>query len=459
MQMQQKLSLLYASLLNNLSRKEKVMDLMKDVQTALIVDDNSFEYNGEHEIEGLKRELKSHDIYYRHFLPDDILNHEHKFKNHQLIFMDFSLDDSENDVNNASTIRRILSKICKQQFGSYGLVLWTKHINQIDTLLTRLTKDAQDKAYNTPLFVVGMDKMHYLHNGYDTLFEDLNNALSQNKAAAFFFNWRTSVEQGADKALNDVYSLMPDYNKQDENFSYFLYLLAHNYSGVYSQGGQKYDNMYSDAYKAFDELLYSDLILQQKDILFDVFNDVTSNPWANNFSDELTNIANINTKLLIDFGSHSNIILPGNVYLLEAYNNLLYIPMDKVQNKLPQYIFDFKHIAVELTPPCDIAQNKNIVHRLIGGIIFNCPDDKRQINAALDPLKSDSRYRLWPIIINGKIMIMCFDFRYICIETPQKILNQNKYRYFFTLKHKLFADVLQKFSSHTARLGVSAITI
>lgn len=459
MQMQQKLSLLYASLLNKQQRKEKIMDLMKDVQTALVIDDNQLIGEQKHEIDGLLTILESHDIYYKHLLPEDIKRNDIVLKNHQLIFMDLYLDRGIDLMANIGLVRKILKKICYPGFGTYGLVLWTQHIEHINLIREKITLDAQKKEYITPLFIVGLDKNKYIQEGYDSLFEDLNNQLTQDKAAAFFFNWRASVGQSADKALNDVYSLMPDYNKQNENFPYFLYLLAHNYSGVYSQNGQKYDNMFSDAYKAFDELLYSDLILQQKDFSFDIFNNITPNPWSSNFSDELLNIANINTKLLIDLGSHSNIILPGNVYLLEEYNSLLYIPMKNVQTKIPQYAFDFKHIAVELTPPCDIAQNKNIVHRLIGGILLNCPDNKKQINTVLDLLKSDSKYRLWPIILNGKVMIMCFDFRYICIETPQKILNQNKYRYFFTLKHKLFADVLQKFSSHTARLGVSAITI
>lgn len=459
MQVRQKLSSLYASLLNKFQRKDIVMDLMKNIQTALIIDDNQLIGENKHEIDGLLSVLEYHDIYYKHVLPETIKKNDIVIKNHQLIFMDLYLDRDIDLMANVGLVRKILTKICHPEFGTYGLVLWTQHIEHIDLVREKITLDAQGKEYITPLFIVGLDKNKYIQNGYDSLFEDLNERLTQDKAAAFFFNWRASVEQGADKALNDVYSLMPDYNKQNDNFLYFLYLLAHNYSGVYSPKGQKYDNMFWDAYKAFDELLYSELILQQKDTTFDVFNEITSNPWANDFNTELLNVANINTKILIDTGAHSNIILPGNVYLLESYNNLLYMPTKPIQDKISDFIFDFKHVAVELTPPCDIAQNKNVTHRLIGGIIFNCPNEKKKINAVLDSLKSDSRYKLWPIVYNGEIMILCFDFRYICIATPQSILDNSKYKYICTLKHKLFADVLQKFSSHTARLGVSAITI
>ena len=449
MQMQQKLSLLYASLLNNLSRKEKVMDLMKDVQTALIVDDNSFVYNGEHEIEGLKRELKSHDIYYRHFLPDDILNHEHKFKNHQLIFMDFSLDDSENDVNNASTIRRILSRICNKQFGAYGLVLWTKHINQIDTLLTRLTKDAQDKAYTTPLFVVGLDKMHYLQNGYNSLFADLNNSLSQNKAAAFFFNWRTSVEQGADKALNDVYSLMPDYAQQQTNFQYLLYQLADNFSGIPVKNGEKYEGMINDACKAFNELLYADLITCQKEII-DIFTDaIIRQPNFNTFEEELLHIAKINAKLLIDTASQDpNIILPGRVYKVK-----LDIPLLKVNNAPRRSI----PIAIELTPPCDFS-HKKVSSRLIGGFMVDCPTDKEEIYKYTEKsFKAGSKYLIWPLYYEDKIKFICLDFRNVFIITDNDLRDSQKFDVMFTAKSRLFADILQKFSSHAARLGLAII--
>lgn len=451
MLVQQKLSLLYASLLNKQQRKEKNMDLMKDVQTALIVDDNSFVYNGEHEIEGLKRELQSHDIYYRHFLPNDILSNRIELKNHQLIFMDFSLDDTDNDVNNANTIRRILSRICKQQFGAYGLILWTKHINQIDTLLTRLSKDAQDKAYTTPLFIVGMDKMHYLRNGYDTLFADLNNALSQNKAAAFFFNWRTSVEQGADKALNDVYTLMPDYTNQQTNFQYLLYLLALNYSGVHVENNDKYNNMFQDAYKSFDDLLYNDLISKQKENMTDVFGDRIVNPWQDNQEQRIISYAQLNSKMYIDEIINQQIVSPGNVY--EVKDDIASL---KSQKKWP--INDYVHIALDITPPCDVAQNNTSFARLIGGFMIECPRSIQEIKTLKNRYAKDSQNNIYPIQVGSQIRWICFDFTCVNVVPREDLKNEHNYKLLFMLKRGLYAEVQRQFVSHAGRLGTSLLT-
>lgn len=452
MQVRQKLSLLYASLLNKLQRKEKPMDLMKDVQTALIVDDNSFVYNGEHEIEGLKRELIAHDIYYRHFLPDDILNHAYEFKNHQLIFMDFSLDDTDNDVNNANTIRRILLKICNETFGAYGLILWTKHIDQIDTLLSRLTIDAQNKAYTTPLFVIGVDKMRYLQNGYGSLFTDLNNTLSQNKAAAFFFNWRTSVEQGADKALNDIYTLMPDYANQQTNFQYLLYLLAQNYSGVHVENNDKYNNMFQDAYKSFDELLYNDLISKQKENMTDVFGDRIINPWQDNQEQRIISYAQLNSKMYIDEIINQQIVIPGNVY--EIKNNIASLKSTK---KWPTD--DYIHIALDITPPCDVAQNNTSFARLIGGFMIECPQVFQEIKTLKNRYAKESQYNIYPVQVGSQIKWICFDFTCVYVVPREDLKNNHNYKLLFMFKKGLYAEVQRQFVSHAGRLGTSLLTI
>ena len=128
MQVRRRLSSLYAFRLNKQQRKENTMNLMEDVQTALIVDDK------EQEVEGLKNMLVTQNIYYTYYSPELLDAQEHiQLKNHQLIFIDFSLNDAAGNVNNIAIIRRYLKKIRHNNFGSYGLVVWTKHPEEIDT--------------------------------------------------------------------------------------------------------------------------------------------------------------------------------------------------------------------------------------------------------------------------------------------------------------------------------------
>jgi len=425
------------------------MDLMKNVQTALVIDDNQLIGEQKHEIDGLLTILESHDIYYKHLLPEYIKRNDIVLKNHQLIFMDLYLDRGIDLMANIGLVRTILKKICCPEFGTYGLVLWTQHIEHINLILEKITLDAQRKEYVTPLFIVGLDKNKYIQNGYDSLFDDLNNTLSQNKAAAFFFNWRTSVEQGADKALNDVYSLMPDYIKQNTNFTYLLYQLADNFSGVPVKDGKKYEGMIDDACKAFNELLHSDLSNCQNSVT-DIFTEENINkPDYEKLEDEILQIAQINTKLLIDTTiQDTQIIIPGRVYKVKTD-----IPLLKVQsaprNSTP--------IAIEVTPPCDFA-HKKISSRLIGGFIIDCPvDNDKLFEYTQKNFKADSKYLIWPIYYINKIIFICLDFRNVLIIDDKSLQDSQKFEILFTAKNRLFADILQKFSAHAARLGLAII--
>lgn len=420
------------------------MDLMNNIQTALIVDDNK------QEIEGLENMLVAQNIYYTYYSPESLDAQEHvQLKNHQLIFIDFSLDDAAEDVNNIATIRRYLRKICYNNFGSYGLVVWTKHPEKIDALRNKLTNDAIDKAYITPLFIICLDKTNYLQNGYGSLFADLNRKLAQDKAAAFFFNWRASVEQGADKALNDVYSLMPDYTQQNTNFTYLLYQLADNFSGVPVKDGRKYEGMIHDACKAFNELLHSDLSTCQNDII-DIFTEEhIAKPHYENFADELLHIAKINSKILIDSTIQDpQIILPGRVYKIKNDISLLKV-QSAPRNSTP--------IAIELTPPCDFA-HKKISSRLIGGFIINCPlAEDKLYTYTHTTFKADSKYLIWPLYFENNIKFICLDFRNVLVINDEELRDTQKFDILFTVKSRLFADILQKFSSHAARLGLAII--
>ena len=420
------------------------MKIADSIKSALIID------NKESEVEGLKEVLLKEGTYYTFYTPEDINNNQKTIKNHQIIFMDFSLDDTRtNPIDNISLIRKVLRKICKEAYGAYGLVLWTRHLENIQMLKTKLTIDAEKKDYITPLFVIGLDKESYLQKGYGFLWEDLNIKLLENKAALFFFNWRNSVDVASDNALNYMYQLVPDYEAQAQQFPYLLYQMAENYSGIPTKDMLVYDGMYKDAYRAFDELLYSDLISQQCNHE-NIFPEKVEKPnYA--FNEELEQIARINSKLLLDLSiTNKEIVMPGNVYQVIKDNVFLKIEgTPKKHNSV--------HIAIEMTPPCDFS-HKKVSSRLIGGFMIDCPTTKEKLNEYVSSIfKADSKYLIWPIIYDNNIRLICFDFRNIYIESDETIRDDSSYKLLFMVKHRLFADILQKFSSHAARLGLAIV--
>ena len=419
------------------------MDLLKDIQTALIIDDDA------DEIKELQEMLTKRGVYTRIFGPDDFVPDEPKtLKNHQLIFMDYMLIPG-NEKANESKIRDILQKICHGDFGAYGLVLWTKHPAQIDLLKEKLTDDARAKAYITPLFVVGLDKTKYLRHGYASLKDDLNGELEKSKAAAFFFGWRQSVERGADKALMDMYALVPDYKKQEEQFPHILSQLAHLYSGASEKKEAMYQGMNLDACKAFNELLHYDATACQGEMV-----DVFDNPPIQISTDQdlaevLMQKAKLNSKFLIDeTKQNATLVLPGRVY---------HVKQTIEQLEVPSAPRDSKAIAVELTPPCDAQNKKYVAHRLIGGFMIDCPTKEEEISEKLAKLGMGSRSLVWPIYIEGTIKILCFDYRCVYTLKDAELGDESKFEMMFTAKNRLFAELLQKFTSHAARFGLAIL--
>ena len=103
------------------------------IDSVVIIDDQ------EKEIEELAKKLQEEDI----SVKIQIVNPQDKqFKDiiplkryRQLIFIDLSLDDNIDIKNNISTeIRPILLKIIPKTKGCYGLVVFSKHTNDISIL-------------------------------------------------------------------------------------------------------------------------------------------------------------------------------------------------------------------------------------------------------------------------------------------------------------------------------------
>lgn len=425
------------------------MRISDSIKSALIIDDK------EEEVKGLQGVLKDEGTYYTYYNPQEIADNGRKIKNHQIIFMDFSLDDTKtNPVENIALIRKTLEKICQDEFGSYGLILWTKHLGDFDNIKLfkeKLSFDANRKKYITPLFVVGLDKLKYIQEGYASLWEDLNSELLKDKAALFFFNWRYSVDVASDNALNSMYQLVPDYTAQAQQFPYLLYQMAENYSGIPVTDMNVYEGMYKDAYRAFDELLYSDLISQQSG-LENCFPEQIKKPDCT-FENEIEQIAQINSKLLLDLSmTDQNMVMPGNVYRIVKNNSFLEL---ESAPKKPKY--NPVQIAIEMTPPCDFS-HKKVSSRLIGGFMIDCPKEQEKVNKYVtNDFKADSKYLIWPIYYDAGIRLICFDFRNLYIEDDATMKDSSSYKLLFMVKHRLFSDILQKFSSHAARLGLSIV--
>lgn len=417
--------------------KMKVLDCLDRV----VIIDNSFE-----EIKSLKQLLESKDIGVDFYTPDVAKGICLK-KNRQLFFIDLSMNDAKSIPDNISTIiRPLLKKMISMDYGTYGLIMWTRHIEYLEEVKKRIQLDS-DK-YQLPLFILGLDKSKYIREGnFNKLFTDIDELIEKSNAAYFFLNWRRSVHLGVDRTIFDIYKLTPNYTTQEKELSYLMYKMALNYTGVPEKQLEGY-NLSLDTYKSFDELLYSDLIAQQKDDSKTLFEGNGTNPWQDNLVNSVNMFSKLNSKFLIDeINLYQDIIVPGNIYRILEDNCLLKI------NGAPK---KSERIAIELTPPCDFS-HKKVISRIVAGFMIECPITEEKIKKYNKIFKADYRYIIWPIHFDGKNRFICFDFRYTDGLNDLNLKDSSKYELIFRVKHRLFADILQKFSSHAARLGLAII--
>lgn len=406
----------------------------------LIIDDKK------DEVEGLVEQLKLHDMSFEFFLPNELEKKELR-KVRQLVFLDFKLDESRAEpAENIALIRKLLKQLFPITIrGEYGIVLWTSHIEYIDLVREKISSDRKDKKYHTPLFIVGLDKNYYITNGYTKCLTDLNNIILKDKAAYFFANWMVTVCKAAEKSITDVYSLVPQYNSQQTELLYILYRLALNHTGLPSALLTNDYNLSIDAYKAFDELLYTDLISQLDELWNDVLLPRPNNPWSKDkkYANEV--FSKINRKLFIDNANIvTSVIVPGNVYRVVDKEEMIL-----AQN--PDMPDDAIEVALEITPPCDFSQKKKANSRILRGFICQNINDTKFG-------KAHYYKEIDHIEIEGCTdMQLVFDFRYVEFMPDQDLKNQSKFKLMFRVTPRLFADVLQKCSSYSARLGVSAI--
>lgn len=409
----------------------------KFVDRAIIIDDT------QDDATKLKDQLLSVEISCEVFSPEAIEAVTFK-KNRQLIFCDLRLNEMAQDSTAAAAlIRKILSKSITEEFGAYGLILWTEHEDDVDDVKEKLSIDRKNNAYNTPIFVTSLSKLDYQEKGnYEDVIPDLNRKLKEDVAAYFFLTWGASVKYGFNKSTTDMYSLVDGYSQQSDRMKMTLLLLAQNYTGIPDEELGNYAYLSEDAYKASNDILCADLY-NATIAGNDLFN---GNPQMKrpDVKSGLDVFALINSKLFINTDTlDQSKVIPGNVYLADN------LPAEIKLKDIPKDSFA---IMIELTPPCDFSYKKEL-SRLVVGFMTDCPAENDRLFNLCKSFKSDSRYDIWPVRIGDSIKYLCFDFKHL-INLDNKALNEaSKYKLLLRLNHNLFADVLQKFSSHAARLG------
>lgn len=209
-----------------LKKKGKSKSMLEEfITSALIIDDS------EKEIEKLKEFLEERDIWVKHYTPTELDDKTTAFNNRKLVFLDLYLDDSKKSIENIALIRKYFKTIISTNFGTYGIVLWTKHSNHFNEFCNKIFNEKN--PFTKPLFIVSLDKTKYSKQGnYEGILDELADLLEKDVSSSFFIEWNKAVKKGSDNTVSTLYNLFETNEKKNQHLEAVLFNLACNYTGI-----------------------------------------------------------------------------------------------------------------------------------------------------------------------------------------------------------------------------------
>lgn len=362
----------------------------------------------------------------------------------RIVFLDIVLGtDGQPAKTQVATAIRIFKSIIDKNNGPYLLIAWTKHPEHIEAIKTEL-------ADIPPIFLIDMEKSNCRDGDGNfniiKIEKKIKTALSKLKAFHIFVLWESLLHRAAGNIVNDFSSFYINNDEWDNNTSSIFFHLGRAYLG------EKADSLKNK------EIIKNALLTMSGAFIDTIenkirnyrvpFKDINKNDIANDIR------ARINKKLLLYFERNLMSAEPGNIYKasrkLGGHLDLNELFHDNKFNTYPQkddLISKAKFIFLEVSPPCDYAQNNLRIHRCLGGVMWPLEHAKKI-------KKGDFLYMTPLLEIDKKLYKLVFNMRYLT-SMPIKDL-QNK-KALCRIRHDMLIDIQSHIARHVNRPGIVSI--
>jgi hypothetical protein len=418
-----------------------------------------------------------------------------------LVFLDLNLDfkfagsQIGNDTEEKTfkgTHAQILNLVLRNRNRSFIIVVWS---NEEETFLSHFMQLFDDDKYTLkrPYKVISLNKSNFFSlaqsGGYefrkdergsskqyeDLLFQEIGDSLKDLQAFKLFCEWDKVVAQSVGDTTDDFMSLtneILDDNLREEHLAKILTLISISYSGEQGFLNFRTDQEKTDSFMlALTQILNDDI---DRNVLNERQNEFMD--WKATSQDEIDNLYNeispslLNRKLLICYPNRFD--LTGSIYKItsisQEFKRIVRDCVDhgstvkalKIKYKKKtddakkrdaqsasfyEYIASlFISIELNVTPLCDIVQNKNINHRLLSGFMaeakfYECIK------------KSDSFYKSHLFSYRNQSVFIGLDLRSFSSCSFDELRQKE---YLFTLRTNLINDIQTKLAAHVSRIGV-----
>jgi len=414
-------------------------------------------------------------------------------KQTRLIFLDLNLKQGTNPLDKKSFKNNhasILNRLLANNSSSYVILVWSKEENSYLSDFKEIFTSNNDE-YNLnnrpPLEIISLDKSSFFESKSNdsvsvtyewkkgqekVLFQLIEDKLKVKDSFIALSAWESLISKSGSQAVDNLFDLVKvtATSEMDSKLGEIISSLAISFMGF--ENFSKANNQdKTDAFMlALSELVDDEI---DKKIIIEKQPEFTS--WSTK-KIKGEDKAKLNSKLLTSIETNQK-RLTGAVFKGDKKHNYLKMLTDSVNQSGSKFTRQFnakkiedssltekdfkailakeiikdasKFIPIEinLTPMCDIVQNKEEYYRIVPGFLI----DKK--SGELLDTKTDRNY-FSPLLFQStelKECIIVLDFRYLFSLTKKELDSKTK---ICSLRKSFVDDIQSKLANHVSRLGI-----
>lgn len=376
--------------------------------------------------------------------------------NVHILFMDINLSNANegDDKKRNTTLKDALNLYIAKDNGPYVLVFWTSNVEWKDSFLEFIKRD-EDNLPVSPCYITTMAKEEFSVEKIEAIFNE--------SPVRILFEYEEEMSKSISDATTRILNTIPidkvwgETKVFDANCKNVFASIAAQNAG-YELAKQNPDRAIKEALIP----LYAHTFLSSKSNLWGnalkgIFDQKKSFP--SNY-----NLAQLNSIFLID--SNKNNLLKeyrGCVCKIKDSKRLIKsFYSEKGYESVDDWYFDTlplkdksdlgyaKMVCIEMSAACDYSQKRNRTYKYLLGLMI--PEEKN--GKLCKKLKESTILFDFPLEINGRNMIFCFDFNYsFTISRKKRNIIANPICQF---KKELMDWIGNEYANHISRIGITS---
>ena len=348
----------------------------------------------------------------------------------RLVFLDYNLTEgTTGSASQVSTIAANLTRIIDEDNGPYFILLWSKNKNDAQEFNNDMEKIYVTYPHLKPLEIKCLNKADYFEtevDGYkfnsdrvEEFQRELEEMVSGIELLEFYSSWENKILLTSQKLIKKTSDV-----GQGMSAKQLVHLLSHINLEQFSRNVGN-EQLIVAAYQSLNTVFSSYLNHKIEDIKLseDRFSEISSEDNYEVNSARVNSWLNINT---IDNPSRIGQVfsMPSSSFLDDNIikNNELRGQFIEIANQNKTENDYFKTVGLEISPECDVAQNKRNFYRVIPGMVISESLMKNVFTTLTNELTQGEKNKalVYSIKANGELNFKCL---------PQSIFLSPKFEF------------------------------